>query len=224
MKRFYARNPETARRLDLAIGARLLFMLFVVGTAGCSRFSSTSLAELAREGDTASAARETSGPIWTDKTEYTLSRWYRSEERLALAPARGRDTVQVLTRSALVVIATYRNDSPAPVFVGYCGGRPPLFHLEKRVGDSWILAYRPVCNALGHEEPFRVEPGGSYTDTIIADHLEPPIEGPRFRVDSIPGQYRLVYELYSTWTPPGRGELLPLETRTSNEFLIRSEK
>lgn len=224
MRRFRHRNLETARQRGLAMNARPFYMVIMIAIAGCSPYSSPRTGEPGRQGPTGSPVYDSTAPIRTDRTEYILERSYRLEERPALLPRTRRDTVRVLTRSQLAVVATYRNRTPSPVFVGYCGDRPPLFHLEKRVGANWVTVYRPVCTATGHEEPFTVEPGETYTDTVTAYHLEPPIEGPRFRVDSIPGRYRLVFQLYSSWTPPGYGEVLPLEARTSNEFLVRPDQ
>ena len=138
-----------------------------------------------------------SGPITTDKEQYTLA------------------------GSEIAISATYTNSSSDTVYLGYCGKTPPRFHVEKLVNGNWSTAYDPICLAILVTTPFPVPPGGQHTDLLRLTHS--PESEPRFQSSPVAGEYRLVYDVYSKWnSETGEGELLPIEQRTSNTFLANS--
>jgi hypothetical protein len=177
---------------------RHLLTIVLLGLAlGCSR-SAPEEPGAAKPDLAASEA-----PIQTDRAEYTL----RYTEQLAEA------TIGV----------RYTNRTGSPVYLPTCHvPHPPV--LEKRVGSTWVAAYRPaVLACLG--PPVVIQPGATYEYTFKVVAGRPGTNSfPQFEVAEIPGTYRLVWGLLSTWDPdgpgPGLGRSLPLEQRVSNEFRI----
>jgi hypothetical protein len=119
---------------------------------------------------------------------------------------------------------TFTNRSAREISLLNCRGGYGL-HLEKRVGEEWVPAWRPVM-LMCLSQPIRLAPGQSRRDTI------PLFAGPRgsntypqFEVDEIDGIYRIVvntaYWNYDHGGPPW-GQEPPLELRVSNPFEIRS--
>lgn len=157
------------------------------------------------------APRDPTAPIQTDSTLYTL----RPPRTPTGEEARHRE---------LGIVATYTNRTGRAVFPEYCTNSPPNYYLEKKIKGEWVRAYHPVCWLVGHDEPpFAIEPGESYTATIVLLEAYRLRGSPRFEVDTIPGVYRLVYRLYETWGHHGGGELIPEEARISNEFRIEEQ-
>jgi hypothetical protein len=123
------------------------------------------------------------------------------------------------------IIATYTNHTGRTVYPEVCGYKPARFHLEKRVNGKWVLGYSQFCTMpgldAGEEEPFAVPPHGAYTDTLLVT-INPFFRRAVFRVDSIPGTYRIVYRLLVRRSFHGRDftDYLSAEQSTSNEFRI----
>jgi hypothetical protein len=90
------------------------------------------------------------------------------------------------------------------------------------VDSAWKPAYTQACPAMLMIDPPRVEPGASRTDTAHVNAALDPNTMPRFEVEPIAGDYRLVYtQAYGSWkSGEGPGELLPLGQRVSRTFRI----
>jgi hypothetical protein len=117
----------------------------------------------------------------------------------------------------------YTNTRARAVYLPTCHGvHPPV--LEKWVQGAWIETYAQVVPAcLGPPEV--IGPGEAYHYAF--DILAAPRgsnRAPQFTVPEIPGSYRLVWDIYGTWTPsgaePGLGRKLQLEARVSNAFQL----
>ncbi|MDB4950416.1 MAG: hypothetical protein JWM27_3065, partial [Gemmatimonadetes bacterium] len=123
----------------------------------------------------------------------------------------------------LEIVATYTNRTGRAVYVRHGGGRQPGFRLEKREGDAWTAAFAPAVPLVA-EPPSVVAPGASRTDTLVVLASAPGLGAPAFTVDSIPGTYRVVYDLYATSTVESMVALLsdplPVEARSSNPFQL----
>jgi hypothetical protein len=187
-----------ARRLPLAAVPAALIAL-----AGCTAAPPGDAAP-----DTSSAAQSSPPPpverpfLTTDREEYRVER-----------------TADSLT---LHIVATLTNHAAQPVYLHPCGRTQPSFVLEKWVDGAWKNAYSQACPAMLMIDPPRVEPGASRTDTAHVNAARDPNTMPRFEVEPIAGDYRLVYtQAYASWKPgEGPGELLPLEQRVSRAFRI----
>jgi hypothetical protein len=231
-------------RAAARIGSAPLIMLLMI-TLGCARERVTSQGPhpIPVQGKGSSGDRiagrlleppDTTLPILTERQAYTLRRVYRPQEQLqpmGLPGRRGRDTVYVLAREEVTIVATFANRTASAVDLNRCShtpGRPPSFVLEKKVEDRWLQAYAPTCvgAAIRSPSPDLVQPGGSFTDTLQIVHYVSGNTAPRFRVPEIPGTYRLVYfvdRVVDPSTTAGRAshrEPLPTEARVSNEFRI----
>lgn len=123
----------------------------------------------------------------------------------------------------LDIVTTFTNRTSDTVRLHPCGTSQPSFALEKSVDGAWKPAFRQVCTMMLMLDPPRVAPGESRTDTARVRAMLAPNAAPRFEEGmAIPGRYRVVYvQAYRTWIPnEGPGELLPLEQRVSNAFVI----
>lgn len=142
--------------------------------------------------------------VWTDRASYV---------------------VQVRGGADLVdIIVTYANRTGGTVYVASCGGDPPAFTLEKRVGASWVATFSRPCVDVGYA-PRALAAGDVYVDTLrVFAWSRTSGAEPALRTD-LPGEYRGILDLLRTWNPgtgePGLGERLPQDARTSNRFVLR---
>lgn len=122
----------------------------------------------------------------------------------------------------LDIVTTFTNRTSDTVRLHPCGTSQPSFVLEKSIGGAWTPAYRQACTMMLMLDPPKVAPGASRTDTARVRAMLAPNAMPRFEAEPIAGRYRVVYaQAYRTWIPnEGPGELLPLEQRVSNTFVI----
>lgn len=100
-------------------------------------------------------------------------------------------------------------------FDTFCNGQ-----LDKLLNEGWHSAYSRSCRlGSGSAEVVAIAPGHSYQTRfpVSASRLG---DNPRFKVDSIPGVYRLVYHIYSG-IECERSQLLPEDERASNRFTLR---
>lgn len=115
---------------------------------------------------------------------------------------------------------TYTNRTGAAVHIHSCGGPQPP-RLEKQEQGRWVTALEPVMDlCLGL--PITVAAGATYVHEYRLTAGVPGTTAfPHFEVASIPGTYRLVWDLYHEAVPgsPPTG-LLPLRERVSNEFRL----
>ena len=113
----------------------------------------------------------------------------------------------------------YLNRTGGPVYVPKCQETyPPV--LEKQVEGEWIVAYAPVV-LLCWEPPVVIGAGERYRSTFRMLAARPGTRAePTFRVEQIPGTYRLVWSLYRTVLPMQMADPLPREQRISNEFAL----
>lgn len=119
---------------------------------------------------------------------------------------------------------TFTNRSGAVVYAPVCRVPDPPY-LEKREGSKWGLGYSSVvCLAL--QEPLAIDPDESVTLTLTIIHGLPGSNiGNRFRVAEIAGTYRMVWNIYGSRDEMGRTwDLIPLELRISNPFVIEVEQ
>jgi hypothetical protein len=121
------------------------------------------------------------------------------------------------------IVTTFTNRTSDTVRLHPCGSTSqPSFSLEKWVDGVWTPAYSQACPAILMLDPPKVAPGASRTDTARVRAMLAANAMPRFEVDPVAGEYRVVYaQAYGSWRPnEGPGELLPLEQRVSNTFRI----
>lgn len=150
-------------------------------------------------------------PVQTDRTTYLLR---------PVDPPSGPSPIG---HQEVVIPIRYVNRTGDTVYLGYCDREPPRFQVEKKVDGEWVLAHRgPICTATLIYRPFPILPGEVYTDTLRLTHFRSERVGPRFEVSSIPGTYRAILDIYTSWNPERirEREPLPLPERVSNEFRI----
>lgn len=177
----------------------LLLAATLASAAGCAR------PDLLGPGDQAQGqAPTTSGaPLQTDRASYRLDTTSRGHQ--------------------LDIDFTFTNPTGRRVYVPTCRTPHPP-GLEKWQNGAWVRAYSPVVlECLG--PPLVIEPGAAYAGTLsIHAGRAGTRQYPQFQVESIPGTYRLVWNVLGNWAPdgpePGLGTPLPLEQRVSNNFRI----
>ncbi|MEB3178340.1 MAG: hypothetical protein VKL59_04760 [Nostocaceae cyanobacterium] len=141
-------------------------------------------------------------PIKTDKTEYKAVRNNTSKPAIEL-------TIQT----------EYTNNTGKTVYLVGCE-KPAAPTLQKYVDGRWITAYEPVENQC-LRRPWEIRNGQTYKDTYqVRGYIPGNNIAPTFDVP-VPGKYRLVREIYSTWSDqPYTSQFLPMHQRVSNEFTI----
>jgi hypothetical protein len=215
-------NPSS--KMPRTAGCLLLLLLGFAG--GCARAAAVNRGVPEGEAPTTSTAGsrdespDTAAALQTDRRVYRLERVIPPQQE---RPRPGVIALELVHDTVAIVVA-YQNRSPHPVYLEYCGYDPGSYRLQKRVNGNWVEAYRPICQAVGIEDPFPVDPGEVFADTMTAHHFTgfPPVR-PRLEVDSIPGTYRLIMVLYTRWHPNARDRLLDPQARqevASNTFLI----
>ncbi|HET9985008.1 MAG TPA: hypothetical protein VFQ38_15520 [Longimicrobiales bacterium] len=111
---------------------------------------------------------------------------------------------------------TFTNRTGRDLFAGGCISPDPP-HLERLVGDEWVVAYAPIV-LLCWTPPRRIRDGESYRSAL---HISVPLAGtsgaPPWQSGLVPGTYRLVWDALSVPAP------LPDELRTSNSFTLSLE-
>ena len=136
------------------------------------------------------------------------------------------DTTLNVDTLVLSIPVSYTNPTHKTVYFVKCGYQQPAPVLQKYEGENWTNALGKVCD-LVLTPPVEVEPGETYTQTVVLWSWLYPNLYPQFSVEEIPGTYRLVYRIYETWDPkrdePGLGKLFPLEGRISNEFQLTED-
>jgi hypothetical protein len=122
------------------------------------------------------------------------------------------------------VVATYTNRTGRVVYARTAGAAQPTFHLDRYEDGRWTLGFAPVVLLIA-SPPTVVPPGGSHTDTLTILAAKPGLGEPRFTGATVPGTYRLVYDLFATEAADGvasqLADPLPLELRTSNPFQLQ---
>ena len=171
-------------------------------TAICSFAAIASLATLGCAAATAGSAK--GPPIQTDRTSYVV-----------------RDTNGL---ASLTIRMTYTNNTGHRVYIPTCRGPQPP-RLQKKVGDSWAVAFSP--NILACEDsPITVSPGDSYPYTFrILAGMPGSNYAPRFAVSEIPGTYRVLWEIVtdvvgSPVRPEATRNPLPVDQEVSNTFQL----
>src|SRR5689334_12716142 len=126
--------------------------------------------------------------------------------------------------SSLTIQMTYTNNTGQRVYIPTCRGPQPP-RLQKKVGDSWVMAYTP--NVLGCEgAPIVVAPGESYPYTFrVLAGMPGSSFVPRFAVSEVPGTYRVLWEIVTEVVGnPNRPEAtrnpLPVDQMISNSFQL----
>ena len=143
-------------------------------------------------------------PIQTDRSSYVV------QDSAGLA--------------GLTIQMTYTNNTGQRVYIPTCRGPQPP-RLQKKVGDSWVMAYTP--NVLGCEgAPIVVAPGESYPYTFrVLAGMPGSSFVPRFAVSEVPGTYRVLWEIVTEVVGnPNRPEAtrnpLPVDQMISNSFQL----
>ena len=113
----------------------------------------------------------------------------------------------------------FTNRSESIVYIPVCQGPHPPF-LQKWEAGIWVLAYSlAVPRCLG--EPLEIAPGESIARTYEIIHGMPGSNLRTFRVSEVEGVYRMVWNIYGRRDRlGGTSDLLPLELRVSNPFMI----
>lgn len=142
----------------------------------------------------------------------------------ALETDRGSYTVEVSDGQLAVDIPwQFTNPTDGTVYIVNCNRiAPPL--VERNVDGIWEAAYTPIVPQC-LSDPITIEPGETYRDTLVVraglpeGNLNPVWQGP------IEGTFRLQWGPRSSYAEgtAGFGELLPLEQRVSNEFMLEQE-
>lgn len=179
-----------ARHAPVPLVAAMLIWIAL----GCGAPSTEPGPRTARTGD-----GEAAGLVRTDSASY----------RLHVRP----------TETAVTITATVTNHTAAPVYVLTCAGfGSALAQLEKRVGETWQVAFRPVCLMIAGS-PIELKPSETYRDMARIRALEGHL--PEFKASEIPGTYRAVYSIFRSWNQADqRGEGLSGTAIISNEFRI----
>jgi hypothetical protein len=177
--------------------------LFAVAACTAAREDDTSQA-----GDTAARSADSPPPaqspmITTDRQSYQVRRT--------------ADAIEV------DIVTTFTNHTNDTVRLHPCGQSQPAFTLEKWVEGAWRPAYNQVCPAMLNLDPPAVAPHAARTDTARVRAMTAANAAPRFEAEPVAGTYRVVYaQAYRTWRPnEGPGELLPMEHRVSNSFVLQ---
>ena len=147
--------------------------------------------------------REVDAPVQTDALNYRL-----------------RATSATLEFEVAVAFFNQRADT---LYIERCGLEEVGFILEKRLLAAWEVAFRPICpRILG--SPIVVPPNESHTATLHVRSCTLERCYPRFELEPIEGDYRLVLFVYETWEPdrldPGPGIILAEPARVSNTFRL----
>lgn len=151
-----------------------------------------------------------------------------ASEGQAIATERSTYTLRSTpTLDSVTMVATYHNRSAQSVYIARCGESGPSFLLEKHIAGDWILGFSPICPLI-QQPAITVPAGGESTDTLRVLHLRTANAWPTFRVDSIPGTYRVVYHVYSDVRYrdglPKFEDLLPEPERVSNPFRLENRR
>ncbi|MFN2564963.1 MAG: hypothetical protein ABR499_08140 [Gemmatimonadaceae bacterium] len=110
----------------------------------------------------------------------------------------------------------YTNQSGDAVSVAYCRTPPPPL-LEKKVGGEWVQAYSAVVLLCRSIPDFRIPAGGTYRGALdLAAAPRGRNEVPILEVDSVPGTYRLRWELRAGNDP----DVGAVVEAISNEFRL----
>ena len=115
---------------------------------------------------------------------------------------------------------TYTNESGKPVSKAGCGG-PVLPNLEKKVGDTWVVACYPVYLLCLTVPDFVVENGATYRGVLGVAVSQPGHNSePSLLVDSIDGVFRLRWDLTAGREAGAKGA--KIVAGTSSECSLRS--
>jgi len=117
---------------------------------------------------------------------------------------------------------TFRNETGAPVYLEHCDGDVrPLLEMDR--DGLWFPAWEPYRDACA-SPPIVIQPGATWADTLELFGAPPQSNVmPVFVFPEIEGVYRLVWpRAYATYDRLAGvpGELLPLEQRVSNRFVL----
>lgn len=117
---------------------------------------------------------------------------------------------------------TFRNETGGPVYLANCEGDVrPLLEMDRN--GIWFPAWEPY-RAECRSRPVVIAEGGTYGDTLALRGARPDSNVmPAFVFPDVEGVYRMVwFQAYATYdTITGQpGELLPLEQRVSNAFVL----
>lgn len=153
------------------------------------------------------------------------------------APVRTHGTSFVLTprnngRLDLVVPFTFTNRTGVRIYLAQCNppgpsgnGREvePRMVLEKEIAGEWVLAWQPERQGCLNR-PKILQPNEAFSDTVlIYGYPHYGNVSPRFRVDTIPGTYRLVWNAwyYAIEYPDlDPADTVPLRFTVSNRFTV----
>lgn len=137
-------------------------------------------------------------------------------------------TVYAVTDSAglasLTIRMTYTNNTGKPAFLPTCRGPQPP-RLQKQVGDTWVVAFAPTVLAC-ESAPIEVAAGDSYQYTFrILAGMPGTNYAPRWAVSDIPGNYRILWEIFSDVQgnpahPVTTRDPLPVNQEISNTFKL----
>ena len=90
----------------------------------------------------------------------------------------------------------FANHSGRTLSMNYCGSPPPPALEKQRVDGTWVHAYSGVILTCLILPPFRIPDGGSYDGVLKLAAGRPGTKFfPTFGPDSVPGIYRLRWEL-----------------------------
>lgn len=179
-------------------------ILLVLGLSACSRGLVDVPADHAgTQANSAVPSRDTGAAFQTDSLSYTL----------------------VPTAAGLEgkISFVFTNPTRAPVYIVNCNGATSL-RLEQRSGNRWVPAWSPIIQDC-LSPPIVIQPGQQYSAAVHVFAGYPSSNlYPKFRVDPVPGTYRIVWiDVLRTYNPRSYpfGEALPYEQRVSNRFELR---
>jgi hypothetical protein len=111
------------------------------------------------------------------------------------------------------------NNSGHTLSANYCRVPPPPALEKQRADGGWVHAYSPVVLLCLTLPPFRVANGGTYRGTLALAAGRPGTNFfPKFEADSVPGIYRLRWELRTGADPDDRAS--PMVVATSPPFRL----
>ena len=124
------------------------------------------------------------------------------------------------------ITVQFTNKTGATTYFPNCNGYSAL-HLEKFVNAAWVPAWTAIINHCGGI-PVAVAPNATYKPGILfyAGRVGSNVR-PQFSVGPIDGIYRIVWTTSPSLTRDESQkpeDLLPLEQRVSNRFLLKTAR
>ena len=167
-----------------------------------------------RQGETVQLPQDNNVLVTTDKTSYT--------------PEHLNDHGEYVSYT---IKMSYTNSTATSVYLVPCSSVPPPpdYQLERYDADKWVFDYAPICRTGPSNPPAtEIKPGQGFSSNLTLDAYTsrtPENYGyPLLGTDIEVGVNRIALALVVAVNDQGVavGELLPLEQRVSNAFVLET--